>query len=136
METYYKLYFNTHLDGRNETPAFIVITDGSRYGIAYADGMNEESIVPMNAAIGARIEAITRDDKSKSPSDILNFILYNMMFIDADAEDDIYPSWEEAVDYAKTYLSAFSNGVTGWEFKLHEPTFPEFPSKDTKTEEK
>jgi hypothetical protein len=113
-----------------------VITDGSKYGIAYADGMNEESIIPMSAAIGARIKAVTENKKSVSPGEVLNFIIYNMMFIDADAEDDIYDSWEEAVDYAKTYLSAFSNGVTGWEFKLHEPTFPESPSNDNKTEEK
>ena len=136
MKTYYKFYFYTYLDGRNEAPAFIIITDGDRYGIAFPSEADEDVISSMSAAIGARIEAATRDDESKSPGEILNFISYNMMFLNADEEDDIYPSWEEASKYAKISLSAFSSGVTGWEFKLHEPTFPDFPNNDNKTEEK
>lgn len=136
MKTYYKFYFYTHLDGRDETPAFIIITDGARYGIAFPSEADEDAISSMSAAIGARIEAVTRDDKSKSPGEILNFISYNMMFINAAEEDDIYPSWEEASNYAETSLSAFYNGMTGWKFKLNEPTFPDFSNNDNKTEEK
>jgi hypothetical protein len=136
MKTHYKFYFYTYLDGRDEAPAFIIITDGDKYGIAFPPEADEDVISSMSAAIGARIEAVTRDDKNKTPSEILSFISYNMMFITASEEDDIYPSWKEAVDYAEISLSAFSNGVIDWKFKLHEPTFPDFPNNDNKTEEK
>ena len=84
MKTYYKSYFYTYLDGRDETPAFIIITDGDRYGIAFPPEADEDVVSSMSAAIGARIEAVTRDDESKSPGEILNFISYNMMFLDAE----------------------------------------------------
>lgn len=136
MKTYYKFYFTTYLDGRDEKPAFIIITDGDKYGIAFPDGADEDTIESMSAAIGARIEAATRDSKSTNPTDVLDFISYNMMFLDASDEEDIYSSWEEATEYAKRTLSAFSNGMTGWKFKLHEPIFPDFSDNDNKTEEK
>ena len=136
MKTYYKFYFNTYLDGRDETPAFIIITDGDKYGIAFPDGVDEETSDSMSAAIGARIEAATRDGKPTNPNDVLNFISYNMMFLDASEEDDVYESWDEATTYAKQSLSAFSNGITGWKFKLQEPVFPDFSDNDNKTEEK
>jgi hypothetical protein len=135
MKTYYKFYFNTYLDGRDDTPAFIIITDGEKYGIAFPDGADEDTVESMSAAIGARIEAATRDSKSVNPTDVLNFISYNMMFLDASEEEDIYPSWEEATNYAKQSLSAFSNGMTGWKFKLNEPVFPDFLNNDNMTEE-
>lgn len=136
METYYKVYFNSYLDGSDDTAAFVVITDGNGYGIAFSEEMNEESIEPMCMAIGARINGLTRDNKSVTPSEVLNFIPYNMMYINANDEDTIYPSWEEASEAAEIALSAFSHKGSGWKFKLYEPIFPKPLDKDNETEEK
>lgn len=136
METYYKFYFNSYLDGSDDTAAFVIITDGDRYGIAFSEEMEEENIKPMSMAIGARISAATREGNTLSPGEILNFIPYNMMLINASEEDDIYPSWKEASDAAEIALTAFSHKATGWDFKLHEPIFPKPLDNDNKTEEK
>lgn len=136
METYYKFYLNTDLEGGDDTAAFIIITDGEKYGIAFPDGYEDDSIEAMRMAIGARIEAATRDGNKPTPSEVLSFITYNMMYVQASEEDDIYPSWEDASKAAEASLGAFSRGLNNWKFKLYEPVMPEFDNNDNKTEEK
>lgn len=136
METYYKFYISTDLDGGDDTAAFVVITDGSKYGIAFPDGYEEDSIEAMRMAIGSRIEAATRDGNNPTPSEVLSFITYNMMNIQASEEDDIYPSWEDASKVAEESLGAFSRGLDGWKFRLYEPIMPKFDNNDNETEEK
>jgi hypothetical protein len=136
METYYKFYFNSDLDGADETAAFVIITDGTKYGVAFPDGYDEESVEAMRMAIGARIEAATREESKATPSEVLSFITYNMMFVQASEEDDVYPSWEEASKVAEESLGAFSRGLNNWKFELYEPILPNFSDNDNETEEK
>jgi hypothetical protein len=135
METYYKFYFDTHLDGSDATPAFIILAQEEMYGIAFPETMDEESIEAMSMAIGTRI-AVAKAGGTLTPGEILNLIPYNMMFIEASREDDIYPSWEEASKAAKDSLEAFAHKSTGWQFKLHSPIFADSSNNDNTTEEK
>jgi hypothetical protein len=135
MKTYYKSYFNIHLDGREETPAFIILAQEEEYGIAFPETMDEESIEIMSMAIGTRI-AVAKKEGTLTPGEILNSIPYNMMFIQTSEEDIIYPTWEEASDEAKNFLEAFSHKSSGWKFKLHSPMSSDSSDNDNKTEEK
>ena len=135
MKTYYKSYFKTHIDGREETPAFIILAQEEMYGIAFPETMDEESIESMSMAIGTRI-AVAKTKGTLTPGEILNLVPYNMMFIQTSEEDIIYATWEEASEEAKNFLEAFSHKSSGWKFKLHSPMFPDSSDNDNKTEEK
>lgn len=135
METYYKVYYNSKLDEGVESIAFIVITDGDKYGIAFPEGTDEDTASSMCAAIGARIYAVKSNKTDATPADILDFIPYNMMFINASEDDEAYDTWEDASKSAEDSLTAQSYGFMDWSFKLYEPTFPDFSNKDTEIKE-
>jgi hypothetical protein len=137
MKTYFKSYWNTYLDERDETLAFTMITDGEKYGIAFPAGFRDESIEDMRAVIGSRIYATKKINESANPGEILNSIPYNWMFLNASEEDDVYPTWETAVNEMEIITDA--NKVYGfpeWEFKLLEPLFPSLSESDHQSEQK
>lgn len=132
METHYKFYLSGGLDGSEPTPAFIVMTDGDKYGIAFSPKTDEQNIKMFRMAIGARIKASTENNKGIHPAEVLDAIPYNMMFLSANPEDEVYESWDDAVAEAERTLQAYSNISDDWKFEVFDPIYP---SNDTETEE-
>lgn len=132
MKAYFKLFSNSFVDVDELTPAFIVIAlkDGSKYGVAFSSSTEQETVVGLREAIGARISAYSKE--VKDAKEVLDIITYNMMFI-SDQPEYTYDSWDEASNYAETYLKSFSYATQAWKYELFDPIYP---TNDNKTKEK
>lgn len=136
METYYKIYYSSNLDEVSDAPVFVMLANEEKYGIAFHPQTDEETVRALSVAIGARIQAYSGGDEKILPAEMLEKIVYNMMFIKCSDEDEAFDTWEDASAEAEKFLKAFSYPHQEWKFELVEPVFPKNPDNDNETEEK
>jgi hypothetical protein len=75
----FRIIFNLNNSNSDQKFSFVVRTDGQKHEIAFAAGMDPDSMLAMSQAVGARFAAAMRGRWRTRPGTLLDGITYNMM---------------------------------------------------------
>jgi hypothetical protein len=128
MKTYYRTYDRVDMLTEERSIVFGIVTDGKKTQISFRPGMNEYDVEGYRRAIGARLEALSAENKNPTAIEVLDAIPYNTMLDGSEflEEEDAYDSFDAAWEQLKEELFDLDEE----EPKLYEPLF-EYPEAVT-----